>query len=88
MNPNNTHYARLTVEDIKALWLDEPRCLTSVGYLHLLLKAMASAETPIRIRPKEFCEKFAISRSQFFKAKAALIREGRITESPDGITTL
>jgi len=84
----NTPHVRLTVENIKALWLSEHRYLTTAGYLHLLLKAMAPPETPIRIKQKEFCEEFSISRPQFFRAKAILILEGLITEDSEEIVLI
>ena len=70
----------LSPDDIKQLW--DAEHYTLKGYLYHLLLAHRSPGKPWKIEHvPDFCQRWALSERQFYKAKAALVAEDLIEET-------
>ncbi|MEM6518733.1 MAG: hypothetical protein AAF722_05290 [Cyanobacteria bacterium P01_C01_bin.70] len=77
----------LTLADIKQGW--EAGYYTPRGYLYHLLLAYQASGSALRIESiSAFCREWNISRSRFYKAKAALVKDGLIEENIIGAVGL
>jgi hypothetical protein len=75
----NSPHLRLTTEQVKHHWLLGDYSAT--GYLATLFAAMKREGLDIVIRSiSDFCQQWSIGERRFYRAKAKLIREGRLEE--------
>ena len=83
----HTPHLRLTPAEVKALW--QQKCFAAKGYLYLLVLAHRRVEWGWRIENvSEFCKAWDIPRRTFYKAKAALITDGLLSEDIIGALEL
>ncbi|MBE9068715.1 hypothetical protein IQ260_18880 [Leptolyngbya cf. ectocarpi LEGE 11479] len=76
----HTPHLRLTPADVKALW--EQKLFNARSYLYLLAIAHRRVEWKWQIdNVSAFCEEWNIPRRTFYKAKAALILSGLLSEN-------
>ncbi|MEM9092753.1 MAG: hypothetical protein AAGC93_29000, partial [Cyanobacteria bacterium P01_F01_bin.53] len=80
-------HARVTPAEVKSAWLLGQ--YNAKGYLHRLILAKKKAGWKFRItNVTKFCKEWLIGRSTFYKAKAALIKEGLLREESAGTVDL
>ena len=83
----HTPHLRLTPAEVKFLW--EEKQYTPQGYLYHLILAHRKPGWIWRIENvSQFCKDWKINRRTFYRAKAALINEGRIEEEIFGAIKL
>ena len=83
----HTPHLRLTPAEVKSLW--EEKQYTPQGYLYHLILAHRKPGWIWRIENvSQFCKDWKINRRTFYRAKAALINEGRIEEEIFGAIEL
>jgi hypothetical protein len=80
-------HLRRTKEQIKEQWLLGD--YTPAGYLYNLLAAMKAEGLPVTVSSiKEFCAEWEIDKRQFYRAKARLIDQNRLSEEIHGSVSL
>ena len=81
--PSASPHLRLTPQEVKTLW--EKGQYTPKGYLYHLVLAHRREEWAWKIsNVSEFCREWGFVRRTFYKAKAALINEGLLSEEIEG----